>query len=89
MNADVRRGTITLYQADAREALPRYADDTPAHDAHGRRIDYLRVSLTDRCNMRCVYCMPDIGMKYLPRAVAFRKLRAMADGATIVRAEIA
>jgi len=67
MNADVRRGTITLYQAGAREAVPRYADDAPAHDAHGRRIDYLRVSLTDRCNMRCVYCMPDIGMKYLPR----------------------
>jgi GTP 3',8-cyclase len=28
------------------------------HDRHGRRLRYLRVSLTDRCNLRCVYCMP-------------------------------
>src|SRR3954467_10691917 len=27
-------------------------------DGFGREIDYLRVSLTDRCNLRCVYCMP-------------------------------
>lgn len=29
------------------------------HDAFGRHIHYLRVSLTDRCNLRCVYCMPE------------------------------
>jgi cyclic pyranopterin phosphate synthase len=28
-------------------------------DAHGRRIDYLRVSVTDRCDLRCSYCMPE------------------------------
>lgn len=28
-------------------------------DGHGRRIDYLRVSITDRCDMRCIYCMPE------------------------------
>ena len=28
-------------------------------DTLGRRIDYLRISITDRCNMRCRYCMPD------------------------------
>lgn len=33
-----------------------------AIDAHGRRIDYLRISLTDRCNLRCVYCMPEEGV---------------------------
>jgi len=33
-----------------------------ATDALGRRIDYLRVSLTDRCNLRCVYCMPAGGV---------------------------
>lgn len=27
-------------------------------DQFGRRIDYLRVSVTDKCNLRCVYCMP-------------------------------
>ncbi len=31
-------------------------------DSHGRTIDYLRISLTDRCNFRCVYCMPEEGV---------------------------
>ena len=31
-------------------------------DSHGRVIDYLRLSLTDRCNFRCVYCMPEDGV---------------------------
>lgn len=31
-------------------------------DSHGRVIDYLRISLTDRCNFRCVYCMPAEGV---------------------------
>lgn len=31
-------------------------------DSHGRIIDYLRISLTDRCNFRCVYCMPEEGV---------------------------
>ena len=31
-------------------------------DGHGRVIDYLRISLTDRCNFRCVYCMPAGGV---------------------------
>ncbi len=34
-------------------------------DAYGRRIDYLRISLTDACNLRCVYCMPK-DMQFLP-----------------------
>jgi GTP 3',8-cyclase len=37
------------------------------HDAHGRRISDLRVSVTDRCNFRCSYCMPVEGMDWLPR----------------------
>jgi len=31
-------------------------------DAHGRTIDYMRISLTDRCNLRCIYCMPEKGV---------------------------
>ena len=31
-------------------------------DSHGRTIDYLRISLTDRCNFRCIYCMPEEGV---------------------------
>lgn len=34
-------------------------------DGHGRTIDYLRISLTDRCNYRCIYCMPEQGVKSL------------------------
>lgn len=34
-------------------------------DGHGRTIDYLRISLTDRCNYRCIYCMPEEGVKSL------------------------
>ncbi|BAK45254.1 GTP 3',8-cyclase MoaA [Eggerthella sp. YY7918] len=34
-------------------------------DGHGRTIDYLRISLTDRCNFRCIYCMPEEGVQQL------------------------
>ncbi len=34
----------------------------PYHDDFGRAINYLRVSVTDRCNLRCVYCMPAQGI---------------------------
>ena len=37
-------------------------------DAHGRVISDLRVSVTDRCNFRCRYCMPAEGMKWLERS---------------------
>jgi cyclic pyranopterin phosphate synthase len=36
-------------------------------DAYGRRISYLRISVTDRCNLRCVYCMPERGVPWQPR----------------------
>lgn len=32
-------------------------------DTHGHRISYLRISVTDRCNLRCVYCMPEEGIE--------------------------
>ncbi len=36
-------------------------------DLQGRRINYLRLSVTDRCNLRCRYCMPADGVQWLPR----------------------
>lgn len=36
-------------------------------DQYGRQIDYMRVSVTDRCNLRCVYCMPKEGVPFLPQ----------------------
>lgn len=35
-------------------------------DSYGREINYIRISLTDRCNLRCIYCMPD-GVRLVPR----------------------
>jgi len=35
-------------------------------DSFGREINYLRLSLTDRCNLRCVYCMPMQGLTFVP-----------------------
>jgi cyclic pyranopterin phosphate synthase len=40
---------------------------SPSTDQFGRRIEYLRISVTDRCNFRCAYCMPLEGLSWLPR----------------------
>lgn len=37
----------------------------PLTDAHGRKHDYLRISVTDRCNLRCIYCMGEEGIEQL------------------------
>lgn len=39
-----------------------------SRDQFGRAIEYLRISVTDRCNFRCVYCMPLAGLEWLPKA---------------------
>jgi cyclic pyranopterin phosphate synthase len=44
----------------------------PLHDRHGRRISDLRVSVTDRCNFRCQYCMPAAGLPWLEREEVLR-----------------
>ena len=36
-------------------------------DQFGRSIEYLRISVTDRCNFRCLYCMPQEGLQWLPK----------------------
>lgn len=40
---------------------------TSLYDNHGRPLNYLRLAVTDRCNLRCFYCMPEEGIKYLPK----------------------
>jgi cyclic pyranopterin phosphate synthase len=51
----------------------------PLHDGHGRRITDLRVSVTDRCNFRCQYCMPAEGMPWLEREeiLAFEEIERL------------
>ncbi|MCD4706157.1 MAG: GTP 3',8-cyclase MoaA [Candidatus Sabulitectum sp.] len=41
-------------------------------DSYGRRIDYLRVSVTDRCNLRCIYCMPESGIPHIEHSAILR-----------------
>src|SRR4051812_15181010 len=57
-----------------RKLLPGYAvpvkrqpSRAPLVDGHGRRIEDVRVSVTDRCNFRCQYCMPAEGLAWLER----------------------
>lgn len=38
------------------------------YDNHGRPINYVRLAVTDRCNLRCFYCMPEEGINYVPKA---------------------
>src|SRR5438105_11018699 len=51
---------------------PRHGSDTlfrvePLVDSWGRAIASLRVSVTDKCNFRCTYCMPAEGLEWLPK----------------------
>ncbi|MBX2971275.1 MAG: GTP 3',8-cyclase MoaA, partial [Cyclobacteriaceae bacterium] len=62
------------------------------YDNHGRKINYLRLAVTDRCNLRCFYCMPEEGITYLPKKALLtfeemeRLVRLMASmGITKVR----
>ncbi len=48
------------------DAARRAADSPQLIDSFGRRARDLRVSLTDRCNLRCTYCMPAEGLDWLP-----------------------
>ena len=45
----------------------QFMNSTSLYDNHGRPINYLRLAVTDRCNLRCFYCMPEEGIKYLPK----------------------
>ncbi len=52
------------------------------HDLHGRPLRNLRISVTDRCNLRCAYCMPEKEYVWLPRAgiLRFEELSTLIDG---------
>jgi GTP 3',8-cyclase len=48
--------------------LDGVAVSAPLKDQWGRSIEYLRISVTDRCNFRCLYCMPLEGLQWLPKS---------------------
>ena len=54
-------------------------------DEYGRTIDYLRISITDRCNLRCVYCMPEEGV----RKFLHEDMLSLEEVAEIARAFVA
>ena len=54
-------------------------------DGHGRIIDYLRISVMDKCNLRCSYCMPLEGLKFLPE----EKLLTASEIALVTEAAVA
>lgn len=60
---------------------PAPAGPPEMRDGFGRRVEYLRISVTDKCNLRCVYCMPLHGLPWLKRA----ELLSYEEIATIVR----
>lgn len=62
------------------------------YDQYSRRIEYLRIPVTDRCNLRCRYCIPEEGIKLLSHAdiLTFDEIvdftaAAVANGITKVR----
>jgi GTP 3',8-cyclase len=61
--------TLLPAAAAARRTAERRRDTGEGMlDGYGRRIEYLRISVTDKCNLRCVYCMPEEGLPWLRRA---------------------
>jgi cyclic pyranopterin phosphate synthase len=52
---------------------------TGLQDNHGRSITYLRLSITDRCNLRCRYCRPEKGVPFIPHAeiLSFEELERL------------
>jgi len=49
-------------------AISESEDKVPLVDSHGRIHNYLRISLTERCNLRCTYCMPEKGVDLTPNS---------------------
>lgn len=49
------------------DPVPGYDPGAQLTDSFGRTLNYLRISLTDACNLRCVYCMPE-DMRFMPKS---------------------
>ncbi len=60
-------GTTASTRTEATTAPAPDQSTSPLADAQGRRIDYLRLSVTDRCNYRCTYCMPEDGVSHVDK----------------------
>ena len=63
-----RHGPDAGSSSTGHSGTPVMPEEGPLIDRYGRVHNDLRISVTDRCNLRCVYCMPEEGMTFLPRA---------------------
>ncbi len=65
--------------AAERQAYEQARSTEGMRDGFGRRIEYLRISVTDKCNLRCVYCMPVEGLPWLKRddLLAYEEIEAI------------
>ncbi|XP_050677297.1 uncharacterized protein LOC126973992 [Leptidea sinapis] len=61
-----QRNQIKLFSNDVSTAENQI--ESPLVDLHGRKHDYLRISITERCNLRCQYCMPAEGVELSARS---------------------
>jgi len=61
-------------------SFPRPVPETRLTDNHSRLITYLRLSITDRCNLRCRYCRPENGVPFVPHKeiLSFEELERLA-----------
>ena len=67
-------GTCMVAVAESKPITLFAPGNARAMDAYGRQMTYLRISLTDRCNFRCLYCMPATGHEVsAPRRDADRR----------------
>jgi cyclic pyranopterin phosphate synthase len=57
----------------------------PLIDTFGRKHDYLRISLTEKCNLRCVYCMPEQGIELKPGSSYMQKDEVIAIASVFVK----
>jgi GTP 3',8-cyclase len=56
-------------------------------DRFNRKINYLRISVTDRCNLRCRYCMPEEGVQFIPHSeiLRFEEIKEVVEVAVPLR----
>lgn len=63
----MRENSAVLYRPRSFLFFPnRLKRGIAMKDQFQRRIEYLRISITDRCNLRCKYCMPETGVQWIP-----------------------
>jgi cyclic pyranopterin phosphate synthase len=64
---DPQRRVVPLYQPQQEDDLCEIPSSGPLTDSYGRRIKNMRISVTDKCNFRCTYCMPAEGLPWLKK----------------------